>query len=123
MTLRDMMADDVTNIILNVNEFAETVTYVPHRFFGEDARASRSIVAVVERDPIGSVVESESQVMSVYRVSVKNDSTSGIASDEIDTGGDYIELPPRDGKDAERATITRILEQDPAMIVVECRGG
>jgi hypothetical protein len=120
MTLREQMANDVV-AILNTGEFAETVTYVPYRYFGEEARADRSIVAVIERESISQVVGDEATVLPVYRVSVANDATTGIASSEIDVGSDYIDIPPRDGKTAARVTITQLLEQDPAMLVLQCQ--
>ena len=69
----------------------------------------------------GQVVGDEVTVLPVYRVSVANDATTGIASSEIDVGSDYIDLPPRDGKTAARVTITQLLEQDPAMLVLQCQ--
>lgn len=121
MTLREQMATDSVDTFLNVDEFAESVTYIPHRYFGETARADRTITAIVEREQVTAIVGSETEILPIYTVHVANDATSGIASDEIDRGSDFIDFPSRDGLDATRKTIIRIVNQDPAMLVLECR--
>jgi len=49
-------------------------------------------------------------------VLVKNSSSDGIASDEVDTGGDKIKMAPRDGKVPVLMRITRIISQDAGMM-------
>ena len=121
MTLRDTIETDAEVVFCNANDFAEAVTYYPHRFYGESLRASRSIVAVVFREQIAVLSEDVQTVAPVYEVHVANDSTTGISSEELDTGGDQIGFPPRDGKTAERKTITHLVTQDNGMLVLECR--
>lgn len=121
MTLRSQIEADVSAVFLNTNDFAETVTYHPHAYYGATARAARSISAVVIREQIRVVSENGDTVLPVYEVHVENDSVTGISSDELDLGGDQIALPPRDGKTAERKTITQLLTQDHGMLVLECR--
>jgi len=121
MTLRDMITDDAVAVFLNTGEFAETVTYYPHKFYGAVERAPRVISAVVFREAIAQLTENGDVVTYQFEVHVANDSTVGISSTEIDTGGDQIEFPPRDGKTAERRTITAITTQDHGMLVLECR--
>lgn len=117
-----MITDDATAVFLNTDEFAEAVTYYPHIHPGQATRASRSISAVVEREQIQAVgQDGNATVLPLWMVHVANDSTNGIASDELDTGGDQIGFPPRDGETAERRTITRLITQDHGMLVVECR--
>lgn len=119
MTLHQAIEDDAVLVFLQPGDFRETVTYIPHRFFGEALRADREIQAVVIRDRY--IINTDGFRIPIWEVHVYNNSTDGIASDEIDTGGDMIELPPRDGKEAESRTITDIVSQDHGMLVLECR--
>lgn len=121
MTLRDMIASDASDVFLNTSDFAETVTYYPHTYHGATARASRSISAVVFREQLTIIGEDVDTVAPLFEVHVANSTTVGINSDEIDLGGDQIEFPPRDGKAAERRTITELVTQDNGMLVVRCR--
>lgn len=119
MTLHQAIIDDAAGVFTRLDDFAELVTYQPHRFYGEADRASRSIKAVVEREQVTSL--DDDTVSPMFRVHVANDSVLGISSEELDTGGDMIELPPRDGKAAELRTITHLVTQDHGMLVLECR--
>jgi hypothetical protein len=121
MTLRDMMTADASAVFLAEGEFSEAVTYYPHRFFGATQRQPRSIRAVVMREQVASFTEDVVTVLPMFEVHVANDSTLGISSDEIDTGGDQIAFPARDGKPAERRSILKITTQDHGMLVLECR--
>jgi hypothetical protein len=47
---------------------------------------------------------------------VANDSTAGISSQEVDTGGDHVTLPKRRGLAAKVARITRIINQDEVLL-------
>jgi hypothetical protein len=76
---------------------------------------------VVIREQITVLSEAGDTVVPVYEVHVANSSTVGISSDELDLGGDQIELPPRDGKTAEKRTITQLLTQDTGMLVLRCQ--
>ncbi len=119
MTLREQITSDATGVFLDTDEFAESVTYVPNSYFGEAARDDRSIAALVIRN--GHETSEDDVTIYSFEVTVANDSTLGISSDEINLGGDKIKIPPRDGKTAQDRTITRIVEQDHAMLVLECR--
>lgn len=121
MTLKDQLLIDASAVFCNADDFAEAVTYYPHRFYGAVLRAPRAINAVVFREQIAALVEDVETVLPVYEVHVVNNAATGISSDEIDTGGDQIELPSRDSKPAEKKTITRIITQDNGMLVLECR--
>ena len=121
MTLQDRIVADASVVFTNTDDFAELVTYYPHQFSGDPARDPRSISAVVMREQITVFAEDGDTVLPVYEVHVANDDTLGISSDELDLGGDQIELPPRDGKTAERKTIVQLLTQDTGMLVVQCR--
>lgn len=121
MSLRMTIADDATGVFLSVDDFAEVVTYHPHQYFGEQKRDDRSIRAVVMRESVQDFTENGTVVLPVWQIHVANDAEHGIASDEIDVNKDQISLPPRDGKDPRRQTITQILQQDHGMLVLECR--
>ena len=121
MTLASQIITDASVVFTNTSDFAELVTYVPHQYWGEAARAERSISAVVIREDMQILGEDGDSIVPVYQVHVANDSTVGIASDELDLGGDAIKLPPRDGKAAEQRTITRLVTQDTGMLVLECQ--
>lgn len=121
MTLKDQLATDAISVFCNTDDFAETVTYYPHRYYNETARAAREIKAVVLRESITVLAEDGDTVAPVWQVHVANNATTGISSEELDIGGDQISLPPREGDTAERRTITRLMEHDPGMLVLECR--
>ena len=121
MTLHDVILSDASAVFTSTDDFAETVTYHKRQYFGEAAATPRTIKAVVIREQIAVIGEEGDTVAPVWQVHVANDNTLGISSAELDMGGDQIALPPRDGKDAVRKTITQLLIQDHGMLVLECR--
>lgn len=122
MTLRTLITDDATSVFLNTDEFAESVTYKPRLFAAGDARANRTIDAVVIRELIQVVSEDGGEtVLPSFEVHVANDSATGISSDELDLGGDKLSFPVRDGLDASDRAIVRLVTQDHGMLVLECR--
>jgi hypothetical protein len=121
MTLRDSIADDALTVFLVNDDFAEYVTYYPHRYSGETAREPRQIKAVVEREQITAFAEDVATNLPMFKIHVANDSVYGISSEELDTGGDKIGLSPRDGKTAEQRSIISLITQDHGMLVLECR--
>lgn len=120
MTLRDLIADDSLTVFCNSNEFAESVTYYPHRYYGTPARDSRTITAVVMREQLEAAREGD-HPLPVFQVHVHNDSTNGISGEELDTGGDILEFPPRDGEAVKKFRITHLLTQDHGMLVLQCQ--
>jgi hypothetical protein len=115
MSLRDTIEADALTVFCNDQDFAETVTYWPR------VGSSRSIKAVVFREQITAFTEDRETNLPMFQVHVTNSATTGISSEELDTGGDSIELPPRDGKTAQRRSITQLITQDHGMLVLECR--
>lgn len=95
--------------------FGETVTYYPK------AGGSRQITAIVSRERPAELEGAPHGRAPRLSVSVANDSTTGISSDEIDTGGDEINLSVRIGETAQRRRITKILSQDAGMMKLELR--
>lgn len=121
MTLASTLLADAKAVFTSTDDFAELVTYYPKRYAGEAERAAREIKAVVMREQMTVVSEDGDTVSPVFQIHVANDATDGISSTELDLGGDQIEFPVRDGKTAEKRTITQLLIQDPGVLVVECR--
>jgi len=85
------------------------VTYFPA------SGLSRRIQAVIDR-PGPERIEELGGGRRVSEVLVKNSSSDGIASTEIDTGGDKIKLAPRDGMRPVSMRITKIISQDAGMM-------
>jgi len=122
MTLRDAIADDAAAVFLDTAAFAEEVTYCPRLFQQGDTRPDRTINAVVMRETMANVAEDGgATVLPVFEVHVANSATLGISSTELDTGGDQIEFAARDGMDATKRSIVRLVTQDHGMLVLECR--
>lgn len=115
MTLHDVIQTDGLNVFCNANDFGETVTYYPRD------GSPRSIVAVVIRNAISPIPEEADIVSPVFEIHVHNDCETGIASDELNLGGDAIEFARRVGECTERRFINRMLDHDEGMLVLECR--
>ena len=82
----------------------ETVTYYPA------AGDSRQISAVITRSEPGR--------MPVINALVINSETKGIASDEVDTGGDKLECAKRVGEPPKLLRITEIINQDAGLMLL-----
>ena len=95
--------------------FGETVTYYPA------GGSSRSIQAVIVRKEVEAMAGFSDVNNPVAIMQVANDSTRGIASFEIDRGGDEIEYSYKLGKTAQRRKITRLTEIDYAWLELEVR--
>ena len=121
MTLHDLIAADAVTVFTSTDDFAEVITYYPHRYYGEAARDPRPINAVVFREQIQVLTQDGDTVAPVWQIHVANHETLGITSEELDLGGDQLEFPPRDGKPAEIRTITQLIGHDQGMVIVECR--
>lgn len=119
MTLADRIVSDAASVFLNSDHFAETVTYYPHRYRNA-VRAPRSIKAVVIRNQVATYTPDE-QVLPEFEVRVANDSTTGISSAELDTGGDQIEFAARVGDTPTKRSIQYLTEHDSGMLVLICR--
>lgn len=117
MTLRDMIEADATTVFCNADDFAESVVYLPR-----GGGANRTFDAVVFREQMALVNEDGSQTIApVFYVHVPNDSTDGIASEELDVGGDKIRFAVRDGLTVSDRSITQLVTIDNGMLVIECR--
>ena len=121
MSLHEAIEADAALVFTDTADFAEEVRYFARPYYGESAARPRSINAVVIRNQIATIGEDGDTVSPAWEVHVVNDAADGISSEELDLGGDQIELPPRDGKPAERRTITQLVTQYWGMLVLECR--
>lgn len=121
MTLADSLKTDAAQVFLRPDDFAETVTYHPHTYFGQTPASDRSVQAIVERMDVQLLDEGGNTVVPMFTVHVANSSTLGISSDELDTGGDKISFPVRNGESATRRSIVSVDTQDTGMLVLQCR--
>lgn len=120
MSLSNRIVTDAANVFLQQGHFAEDVTYYPHRFHTATVREPRSIRAVVVRNQV-SVFNPDEQILTEFEVRVANDSTIGISSAELDTGGDQIMLAPRIGETPVKKSVQYLTEHDEGMLVLICR--
>lgn len=118
MSLAERIVTDAAAVFLNSDHFAETVTYYPHRF-GTPA-TPRTIKAVVIRNQV-SAFNPDEQIVPEFEVRVANNSTTGISSDELNTGGDRIGLAVRVGETATKRSVQLLSEHDTGMLVLICR--
>jgi len=88
----------------------EYVTYFP------GAGGSRRILAVINRPGPEQMDDLSGGQREVNEVLVKNNSVDGIASTEVDTGGDKMQVGIRDGTRPVMARIVEILSQDAGMM-------
>ena len=98
--------------------FGESVVYYPRGYQAGDARA---ILAVVDRMPPEGVSEAPYGNAPLLHIFVKNDSTEGISSDELDLGGEQVELSVRLGEAVQKRRITEKNNADAGMLQLEVR--
>jgi hypothetical protein len=115
VTLHDLIKQDAESVFCNADDFAESIVY-----YKRNGR-SREIKAVVTRTNAAILPEGSDLNTPVFEIAVPNDQSSGIASDELDLGGDEIGLSPRVGQPVSRRSIVRLLEHDEGMLLLECR--
>ncbi len=90
-----------------VDQFGESITYWP---FGG---GSRSVNAIIERNPPAIFNASGDAVMPTATLRVFNSATTGIASSEVDTGKDEIEMLLNVGDSlTRRFSLMTLLAQD-----------
>jgi hypothetical protein len=118
MTLAARIVTDAGSVFLNSDHFAETVTYYPQRY--GVTTAPRTIKAVVTRNQVATM-NADEQIVPEFEVRVANDSTTGISSSELNTGGDMIKLAARIGETATKRSVQLLVEHDEGMLVLTCR--
>ena len=99
----------------NLVTFGEAVTYV------KASAATRSITALVDRNPAQPLSEPPSGIRPLTTVAVLNSATLGISASELETSTDTIKFAKRVGGTAESWSIARLLDQDETMLLLEVR--
>lgn len=89
---------------------AQWISYLPS---GGDERRIKAILHFPGAEPMGPLAGGSRPHVELL---VKNDSTIGIASAEVDTGGDKITAPLRRDQAARTLRIVKIIGQDKAML-------
>jgi hypothetical protein len=115
MSLHDTIIEDAKKVFANPQDFAESIVY--HKRNGR----TRPINAVVIREALGILPEDGDVVYPMFEIHVANDPSEGIASDELNLGGDQLEFPDRVGQPPKRHSILKLLSHDEGMLVLECR--
>lgn len=111
MTLRQSIASDSVSVFLSSDEFAETAIYHPR------AGGSRTILAIVDREPPSLMDEVGNVLVLSFMIYVSNSATDGISAQEIDCGGDSIEIGARVGDTTlKTCSILRVLGNDNGML-------
>ncbi len=95
----------------DLGRFGEWIVYRPR-----NGRARR-VRAMVERGPPTQIEEEQRLIGDSTTIEVYNDRTSGIAFDEIDTGGDKIEWYPIENGPKRTLAIRKILDRNNAGLV------
>lgn len=101
----DTLAEAADAVFLLPNK--EWVTYIPAS--GSQRRVEALVERYEENDSLDGFAGGSRPSPVIL---VKNNSTSGISSDEIDTGGDKIELALREGSKPVQARIIELLSHD-----------
>lgn len=98
---------------LLLDDFGETVVYKKP---GND---DRTITAIVERNP-GEVFAASGEVVT-YRIMVKvhNNSTTGIASTELDEGLDIVSVPRRVGMPASDLIVDQLISAEGGVLILK----
>lgn len=117
------MAIDLANDAgVFLNDFAEAVVYRPL------VGPPRSIQAIVDREPPAWLreppawlAEADGVLVPQLHVVVRNDEAAGIGADEVDTGGDRVDVPVRVGGTAVTKNVVRIVQQDAGLLRLEVR--
>lgn len=94
-----------------LRQFGEPVTYWPRE------GGSRPIDAIIERDPPTIFNAAGEVVLPEFVLRVNNSSKSGIASTEIDTGGDEIEFKENvDDVKPSKFMVGQVVSQDAGVL-------
>jgi hypothetical protein len=86
-----------------VRQFGETIGY------SHAGASERLIQAIVVRDPTAILAEIGEVVVNAMIVRVVNDSATGIAATDLDTGRDYVSVALVADGEPERRSIIQVL--------------
>lgn len=98
-------------------QFGETIKYIPRD------GAPRTVTAVIDRQPIQTVAEGMVAPLIVVKVSFDPTDAvwGGISVDEVDTGGDKVEVAWNKGEDPQQRSISRSMGVKGGMVILEVR--
>jgi len=116
MTTRFEQIFSRTAAINLIRQFGEAITYYP----GSGA-TSRSIDGIVERGTLQLIGETGEITGQAIVIRVRNSATEGIASTEIDTGGDEIEFPLRVGDTPRRRSVVKVINDNAGILELLCQ--
>jgi hypothetical protein len=98
---------------LLLSQFGEPITYWPR------GGGSRSIDAIIDREPPAIYDASGNAVLPRAVIRVYNSCRLGVASSEVDGGGDQVEFPLRIGEQLpKRMSIMSMTSQDSGVTVL-----
>ena len=107
MTLKASIKSDVSAIFINTDEFAETIVY---RF---RAGGERTPSAIIDREPPAFYDAAGNVIMPAYMITLADNCTNGVTANEVDTGGDSIELVSENGDTGRtQVTVLKVMEND-----------
>ncbi len=92
----------------------QTIVYTPR------GGADRSIEAVVDYPGPEEIRRGTGGARPHVEILVRNNSTTGVGSREVDRGGDKVTLPVRYGRSAITLRIVGLISQDEAMLTLDC---
>ena len=107
MSLKDSINNDVSAIFLSLTEFAETIVYCFR------AGGTRSISAIVDREPPAFYDAGGQVVTPQFTIEIHDDIDTGIRKNEINAGGDTVEIIEDNGDNAKKTvTVIQVIESD-----------
>jgi hypothetical protein len=114
--LEDQLLDDAVNVFVDDDGFGEIVTYTPSQASQSKGATPRTIKAVIVRDPPIPDNADASFIMPKMICTVANDPVAGIASSQVDYGGDTVTVAYRIGTTAKAYQIrqTKLYENNDA---------
>ena len=107
-----------------LDNWGETIHYIPNADSTTTAGLGREILAVVDRNPKTVVPESGNMMGDVFHVTVANADSGdypGVTAVVVDTGRDVLVLEKREGDTPSQVRINQIVRQDDGMLTLECR--
>jgi len=103
MTFKTQLDNDMENVFLSADEYAENITYTPK------GGTAKTIPAIIDRFQTGTRPEDQARVPHRHaEITIQNDATNGVT--EIDTKGDKVNFAQHPGDDAIDWDIVKILE-------------
>jgi len=99
-----------------IRQFGEYVVY-----YCKDGSPGREIQAMVQRGTLEIIAETGDLTSQALIIAVHNNRMTGIASDEIDTGGDEIEVALRVCEAVSLRPIVRVLNDSNGLVRFLCQ--